>query len=182
MYTSVSIPLLLFTIYFTTVFLTIDKIAIFGLTPKRLMTDHYLRSTRQSQNRSSRHDVSSRSRRKSKSPYHCNSMTLGRLVLRKSLWFSLRIVVVNDSGALLYYPQSLARRSFRSPFTFYRKDCLKGASRKVNIIFLRATLHFSVPFFPGGTYLEPPLADGFSRSGKDDCDEQPSGRSQTRAI
>jgi len=56
-----------------------------------------------------------------------------------------RIVVVNDSGALLYYPQSLARRS---AFTFYREDCLKGASCKVNIIFLRGPLFFR-PFFLG---------------------------------
>lgn len=66
-----------------TVFLTIDKIVTFGLTPVRWQTITLARR-RATEGRIDRRDVSSRSRRKSKSPCRCNSMTLRRLVLRES--------------------------------------------------------------------------------------------------
>lgn len=72
----------------------------------RLMTDHYPRLTGQLKPEIDRRGVSSRSRRKSESPCLCNSMTLGRLVLRSDSLqrMAQRIVLVNDSGTLLYYP------------------------------------------------------------------------------
>lgn len=178
---------LLLPFYFSqrTVLLTIDKIATFGFTPVWWRTITIARRDSYSQKRSSRRQHSITKEIQISVPLQFDDTSpIGSPWVVILSRISHRIVVVNDSGVLLYYPQSVGAPFARTAFTFYRVDCLKGALRKINIIFLRGPLFFR-PFFPGRPALtssHPSSRRSLSRSGKDDCDEQPSGRSQTRAI